>query len=722
MKAKTIIMLFVLLGVISVFDVQIFIPVANANSGIPNDVDQIANTTAINYNYVRNGDFEDPIVRNITFDTYWQDQSFGAWTVESGSIDHISEHYWQAASGRQSVDLTGSNMGAIYQDLFLPIGDTYLLQFALAGNPEGAPSIKIVEIWWGSTLLDTLTFDVTGRTNWDMEWSYHHYVVTNFNAITRLSFRSQITGYFGPVIDQVSVYKIEESLPFLDLPFDYTNQKFATVALGNTGVDPGRVNSWFDHEYPTYDYEPNAGTDNITKWNGNTLEIDPNMTSVEFYLGKGIFWYDGHNGIDFSRSSAAEDLIYSAASGTVLNTTTNPLVTHCTEGAEKIRSCGNYYGNQVWIDHGNKYATLYSHLRSVSVTAGEEVTRTVLGVMGDTGNSYGTHLHFGLYYDEDDDGRWEVGEQVDPYGWFGTTYDPWVNISNYLWKYRLWDSEIGGYLPAILTAPSGRGRVTIPSGSLVADASLELWDVPLPQTEISFWRSLGHAIWLRISNIFTTDGVEIQAHALSQDVSEFDKDIDVNIRYRLDEMKHLDISQLTINFWDESTEEWVPLPTNVNYSLREASALTNKTGNFSLRAPLLCPDDGNEIDDDYSNAKVISTNGTWVNNIFDIVNDEDWLMFEGIAGKEYSIETNILGPGVVTIVELYDTDGQTLLASSNDTGDDQGLFVWGAPLDGFYFVRVIQGPGSTYGCDAVYQVGVRRTTYDLYFPMLKAVH
>ncbi|MCC7077573.1 MAG: M23 family metallopeptidase [Acidimicrobiia bacterium] len=54
------------------------------------------------------------------------------------------------------------------------------------------------------------------------------------------------------------------------------------------------------------------------------------------------------------------------------------------------------YGNYVAIDHGGGWTTLYAHLDSVSITAGQQVTMgQVLGGVGDTGaTGGGDHIHF----------------------------------------------------------------------------------------------------------------------------------------------------------------------------------------------------------------------------------------------------------------------------------------------------------------------------------------
>ncbi|MDD5731760.1 MAG: M23 family metallopeptidase [Patescibacteria group bacterium] len=56
---------------------------------------------------------------------------------------------------------------------------------------------------------------------------------------------------------------------------------------------------------------------------------------------------------------------------------------------------GGGYGNHIIIDHGNGYQTLYAHLSRIDVNLGQNVSRGQhVGVMGSTGISTGTHLHF----------------------------------------------------------------------------------------------------------------------------------------------------------------------------------------------------------------------------------------------------------------------------------------------------------------------------------------
>lgn len=89
-------------------------------------------------------------------------------------------------------------------------------------------------------------------------------------------------------------------------------------------------------------------------------------------------FYPGHPGVDFSGSDG--DPVYASDGGLVVK-------------AEGGWNGG--YGNVVFIDHCNGYVTVYAHLSAINVSAGMTVGRgTVVGAVGNTGNSFGSHLHF----------------------------------------------------------------------------------------------------------------------------------------------------------------------------------------------------------------------------------------------------------------------------------------------------------------------------------------
>lgn len=57
------------------------------------------------------------------------------------------------------------------------------------------------------------------------------------------------------------------------------------------------------------------------------------------------------------------------------------------------------YGNMVVINHGNGWQSLYAHLNSISVGCGQSVYQgNVIGTIGTTGSSSGSHLHFEMMY------------------------------------------------------------------------------------------------------------------------------------------------------------------------------------------------------------------------------------------------------------------------------------------------------------------------------------
>ncbi len=56
------------------------------------------------------------------------------------------------------------------------------------------------------------------------------------------------------------------------------------------------------------------------------------------------------------------------------------------------------FGNYVRIDHGGGVQTSYAHMSRIFVRAGQRVSAgETVGAEGETGNSFGCHLHFEVY-------------------------------------------------------------------------------------------------------------------------------------------------------------------------------------------------------------------------------------------------------------------------------------------------------------------------------------
>lgn len=61
-------------------------------------------------------------------------------------------------------------------------------------------------------------------------------------------------------------------------------------------------------------------------------------------------------------------------------------------------TCGGGFGNYVVIAHGDGFATVYAHQSTVAVGNGQQIgAGQTIGAVGNSGRSYGPHLHFELY-------------------------------------------------------------------------------------------------------------------------------------------------------------------------------------------------------------------------------------------------------------------------------------------------------------------------------------
>jgi murein DD-endopeptidase MepM/ murein hydrolase activator NlpD len=108
----------------------------------------------------------------------------------------------------------------------------------------------------------------------------------------------------------------------------------------------------------------------------------PTAPSIRYSSG---FGYRVHPLLGYRRLHAGVDMaapagtpIFAAGSGVVLSA-----------------GWGGGYGNLIQVDHGNGIVTRYAHLSQMNVATGQPVGKgTLIGLMGTTGASTGSHLHF----------------------------------------------------------------------------------------------------------------------------------------------------------------------------------------------------------------------------------------------------------------------------------------------------------------------------------------
>ena len=85
-----------------------------------------------------------------------------------------------------------------------------------------------------------------------------------------------------------------------------------------------------------------------------------------------------HEGMDFTAAVGTE--VYATGNGTI---------------AFAARDGEGGYGNEVVIDHGYTYRTVYAHLSKIFVKPGQKILRgQIIGYVGNTGKSTSPHLHY----------------------------------------------------------------------------------------------------------------------------------------------------------------------------------------------------------------------------------------------------------------------------------------------------------------------------------------
>ncbi|UCF81106.1 MAG: hypothetical protein JSV08_01400 [Acidobacteriota bacterium] len=112
------------------------------------------------------------------------------------------------------------------------------------------------------------------------------------------------------------------------------------------------------------------------------------------------------------------------------------------------------------------------------------------------------------------------------------------------------------------------------------------------------------------------------------------------------------------------------------------------------------PEDGYEENDTSPLASSLSVGETQSHSLC----DQDWLRFSADAAKTYEIRTLNLTGGADTLIELYRSDGVTLVDSDDNGGGGlASLITWTADETSDFLVRVLE-PAGAYGSGKGYDV------------------
>ena len=112
-------------------------------------------------------------------------------------------------------------------------------------------------------------------------------------------------------------------------------------------------------------------------------------------ITQGFGGSNNHRGLDLVGKDYTVDDIVSYSAGNVLMSVTG-------YGNGQGEGVNWRYGNFVKIQHDDGTVCLYAHLERASVSAGQRVSKgQVLGRMGNSGNSFGAHLHWEFWTKND---------------------------------------------------------------------------------------------------------------------------------------------------------------------------------------------------------------------------------------------------------------------------------------------------------------------------------
>ncbi len=218
--------------------------------------------------------------------------------------------------------------------------------------------------------------------------------------------------YFEAVFDFAAQFCAEliDTYPTIKIENVVSHKEASARGYASAHGDPenwlskfGKNMNWFREKVSGYvGKSVRVSIEKVTYAKLSEIIGTANASITTIFRQKGSCWSSGwHNGIDIAAAQGTP--IKAAADGIVVNADT---VAH-----------NDGFGNRVILKHADGKATLYAHMVSAPpVKVGQSIKKgQVIGYVGNTGLSYGAHLHFTIIDNYDKNPNiYYLGELLDP--------------------------------------------------------------------------------------------------------------------------------------------------------------------------------------------------------------------------------------------------------------------------------------------------------------------
>lgn len=176
-----------------------------------------------------NGGFEDGInAGGFTPIAGGDNTSITGWTVGGNSVDYIGTYWQNNGNSGNSIDLSGNGPGWIEQAISVIDGQQYKVTFYLAGNPDGPPPVKPVNVYIDGVLNYAPTFTLGSSTRAQMNWLEYSFVYTASGTTDVLRFESTSGSAYGAALDDVSIAAVPEASTWLMMLLGFVGVGFAS--------------------------------------------------------------------------------------------------------------------------------------------------------------------------------------------------------------------------------------------------------------------------------------------------------------------------------------------------------------------------------------------------------------------------------------------------------------------------------------------------------------